>query len=368
MRFKETETLELKKSTAELKEAVSSIVAILNKHGKGEIYFGVKNDGIVVGQDISEKTLRQVSQAIAENIDPKIYPEIHEIAIENKSCIHVQFEGTDVPYLAYGRGYNRVGDEDRKLSAKELENMILKKNIENIQWDNQLSESSTDAVNENTLEEFIKRANEAGRIGFKYQGLDTTLKKLHLLQNTRLLNAAQALFCDENPLEAQLAVFAGIEKITFLDIRQYRGSVFDLLKNTENYIKEHINWRAQFGELRRKEIPEIPIEAVREALVNSFCHRDYRRPESNKIAIFKNRIEIYSPGAFPEGLTPEDFITGEEQSILRNPLVAEILYKSREIEKWGSGLKRIYEQCSQEHVRVEFKMLKTGFMTVFYRI
>jgi ATP-dependent DNA helicase RecG len=365
--FKESEVLELKKSTSELKEGVISIVSMLNKHGKGELYFGIKNDGTVVGQDISENTLRDVSQSIAENIDPKIYPEIKEISIENKSCVVVRFEGSDIPYFAFGRAYIRVADEDRKLSAKELENIILKKNIERTRWDNRESDYSLTDINEEALKKYIKKGNETGRISFDFQGVEITLKKLNLMKDNKLLKAAEVLFCDENLLETQLAVFAGTEKITFLDIQQFKDNIFSLLGRTENYIKEHINWRVKFGELRRKEIPEIPIEAVREALVNSFCHRDYLKPESNKIAIFKNRIEIYNPGTFPEGLTPEDYIKGEEQSILRNPLIAETLYKSKEIEKWGSGIKRIYDQCRAEGVDVEFKMLKSGFMIVFYR-
>lgn len=102
-------------------------------------------------------------------------------------------------------------------------------------------------------------------------------------------------------------------------------------------------------------------------MVNSLCHRDYLAPESNKIAVFKNRIEIYNPGDFPEGLTPEDYIRKEEQSVLRNTLIAETLYKSRDIEKWGSGIKRIYNECKESGVKVEFKILKTGFMVVFNR-
>ncbi|MCX9083255.1 MAG: hypothetical protein OIN87_00465 [Candidatus Methanoperedens sp.] len=108
-------------------------------------------------------------------------------------------------------------------------------------------------------------------------------------------------------------------------------------------------------------------KAIREALVNSFCCRDYYAPESNKIAIFKNQVKIWNPGTFPEGLTPEDFIMGDEQSVLRNPLIAEVLYKSKEIERWGSGLKRICEECKASNVKVEFKYLKTGFLVVFYR-
>ena len=79
MELKESETLELKKSTSELKEAIVSIVAILNKHGGGEVYFGVKNDGTVVGQDVTQNTLRSISQAIADNIERKIYPKIEDV-------------------------------------------------------------------------------------------------------------------------------------------------------------------------------------------------------------------------------------------------------------------------------------------------
>ncbi len=85
------------------------------------------------------------------------------------------------------------------------------------------------------------------------------------------------------------------------------------------------------------------------------------------MAIFKDRIDIYNPGLFPEGVNPEDFFTGHEQSILRNPLIAETMFKSKDIERWGSGIKRIHDECVAAGVRVEFKRLKTGFEVVFYR-
>jgi ATP-dependent DNA helicase RecG len=365
--FRETEQLELKKSTSLLKEAIISIVSILNKHQRGELYFGIKNDGEVVGQTVTEKTIRDISKAISDHIEPKIFPTINSVTIKGRECIYVSFEGSEIPYYAYGRAYTRVGDEDKRLSARELENVIIRKHQDRLRWDNRESGKSLRDINEQVLIDFMQRARKAGRVSFDFEDVKTTLKKLELLKNDKLLNAGEVLFCDENPLEVQLAVFAGTDKITFLDIKQYKGTIFDLLERMETYIKEHIDWRVKFGELRRKEIPEIPIDAVREALVNSLCHRDYLKPESNKIAIFRNRVEIYNPGSFPEGLTPEDFIRGKEQSILRNPLLADVLFKSKEIEKWGSGLKRIYEECLEHGVKIEFEILKTGFVAVFYR-
>ncbi len=76
MKFKETETVELKTSTSELKEAVISIAAILNKHGKGKLYFGVNDHGLVIGQSIGKNTLRDVTEAISAHIEPKLFPRV----------------------------------------------------------------------------------------------------------------------------------------------------------------------------------------------------------------------------------------------------------------------------------------------------
>lgn len=90
--------------------------------------------------------------------------------------------------------------------------------------------------------------------------------------------------------------------------------------------------------------------------------------ESETLELKKSTSElIYNPGQFPEGYTPKDFIKGAERSIPKNPLLANTLYLSKDIERWGSGLKRIYDACRVEKVKVEFKELKSGFLVVFYR-
>lgn len=367
MKLKESETLELKKSTSELKEAIVSIVAILNKHSRGELYFGVRNDSVAVGQSVSEKTIREISQSISENIEPKIYPKVREEEITGKDCIVVNFEGTDAPYFAFGRAYMRVGDENRQLSAKELEKIFLRKNRERLKWDSWPSEYKLKDINGNLLRQYIEKANIAGRISFSFDNKESILKKLGLIRDKKLLKAAEVLFCNKNSLKVQLAVFAGNDKLTFLDIQMYEGNIFDLIEKSEQYLKEKMNWRAEISGLQRKEIPEIPMKALREAIINSFCHRDYYASESNYVAVFKDRIDISNPGRFPEGLEPQDFISGEHESVLRNPLIAEVLYKSKEIEHWGSGLKRICDECKVNKVKVEFELRKSGFAVTFYR-
>ncbi|MDR1320247.1 MAG: hypothetical protein LBK56_02315 [Gracilibacteraceae bacterium] len=169
-------------------------------------------------------------------------------------------------------------------------------------------------------------------------------------------------------LEVQMAIFAGTERLTFNDIARENGSVLSLAQTAETYVRNYIRWRVEFdGSLQRKEIPEIPMDAVRETIINSFCHRDFRSSQNNEVTIYKDRVEIYNPGIFPEGLTPQDFIKGSERSIQRNPILAQLMYYSRDIEHFGTGLKRITRECDEAGVKVEFQMLKKGFVVVFYR-
>ena len=369
MKFgKENEKLEFKKTTAELKEGIISMVAILNKHGGGEIYFGIRNDGTVMGQMVSEKTLREISQAVSNHLEPKVYPKISEVIIDDKQCVHVEFTGDNAPYLAYGRAYIRVADEDKQMSSAELEDYILRKNANRDAWDSNLSDKTSDVIRASVLKDYLKRANQAGRIGFTYTNKENVLNRLDMVKDGKLRNAAAVLFSGAPHLDIQMAVFATAERLTFNDIKRNTGSVPQMIEIAEMYIRSNIRWRVVLdGSIQRKEIPEIPMDAVREALVNSFCHRDYKSSQNNEVTIYSNRVEIYNPGTFPEGMTPQDFINGAERSVKRNPMLAELMYYVKDIESFGTGIKRIADACDAAGVKVEFQMLKLGFAVVFYR-
>ncbi len=365
MVHKESETIEFKKSTAELKEAVISIVAMLNKHGRAEVCFGIGDDGAVFGQTVGRKTIRDVTQAIVDNTEPKVFPKVEVRKINGKDCIVVEAQGINSPYFAYGRAYIRVGESDKALSVHEIERRILSK--KKLLWESETSKKKISDVNEEAVKEFMRKARTAKRVDFDFVDVKTTLHKLHLSNGERLLRAGEVLFCDDNPMEIQAAIFAGTDKLTFLDIKQFKGNLLSLRRQAEIYVNEHMKWRADLSESRRKEIPEIPVRAISEAIGNSLCHRDFENPKGNEVAIFKDRIEIYNPGLFPEEINPEDFFSGHEHSILRNPLIAETMYKSKDIERWGSGIKRIHDECVAVGVRVDFQRLKTGFVVVFHR-
>jgi ATP-dependent DNA helicase RecG len=290
--LREDEFLELKKSTSELKDAVISVASILNKHQRGELFFGVKNDGTVVGQEISDKTLRDVSKAVADNIEPKIYPKISRLRLDGRDCVHVEFQGSNTPYFAYGRAYIRVGDEDRKLSAKEIEEMILHKNKDKLRWDTAVCEKAWFAdLSPKKFRTFLKEA------GLKFDTIENSLQKLGLSSDGKILNAAIILF-GKNPAKffpnarLRCAVFGTKDTSFPIDMQDYSGDLFTLIETAQKYVLEHINVGMRIEGLYRVDVPEIDKEAFREAIINAFCHRDYHEYDSVNIAIFRDRLEI----------------------------------------------------------------------------
>ena len=143
---------------------MNSISAILNKHKHGELYFGVKPDGTVVGQVVTEESLRTVSQKIKNSIEPKIYPEVKKVIIDGKDCIYVKFEGNNTPYFTSGVARIRVVDEDLIMSPQELAEYIRKNDREENRWENLVSNKSINDVNEELLRKYTNQAHEVGRI------------------------------------------------------------------------------------------------------------------------------------------------------------------------------------------------------------
>ncbi len=207
-----------------------------------------------------------------------------------------------------------------------------------------------------------------GRISFENDNTSEVLTKLELTEGDRLLNAGAALFVDSGMNDLQMAKFATNEKITFTDIRRYTGSIIGLVDIAMQYLIDAMDWRVEFhGKLERDEIPEIPVDALREAVVNAFAHRQIESRQSIQIMIFKNRIEIYSPGTFPEKTSPEEFAEGNKKEIRRNKIITQTLYYSKDMETFATGLMKIKKLCNEAGVRYEFQREEYGFTVIFYR-
>jgi len=362
MKFIESETLELKKSTSEIKEAIISIVSILNKHQHGELFFGIKNNGAVAGQNITEKTIRDVSKSFADHIEPKIYPHINRFVIDGKTCIKVRFKGNDIPYFAYGRAYIRVADEDRQLSAKELEVLIIRKNKDKLRWDTGIcKEAKITDISAKKVKSFLKG------LGLKYDTVSNALEKLRLMSDGKLLNTAVILFAKKPQAflpnaRLRCAIFGTTDTSFTIDMQDFEGDIFYLIEKAEGYILKNIHIGMKLEGLRRIDVPEIDKAAFREAIINAFCHRDYREFDSVNIAVFKDRVEIRSPGLLYGGLTIETIRT-KMVSERRNELIAEMLHRVHFIEKWGRGIKLILFKEPD----TEFSEVGTKFITTFKR-
>lgn len=141
-----------------------------------------------------------------------------------------------------------------------------------------------------------------------------------------------------------------------------------MIPKSYSYIKEHINWRVENGDgTSRIEIPEIPIEAIREIVVNSFAHADYRGISENEIDITPTILEIYNPGEFPSGLSPEMFARQKIKSMPRNKIILNTLYKSKDVEIFGSGFRKVFSLCDKYNIKINSVSDNGGFSFLFYR-
>lgn len=363
---KETETLEFKKSTGEMKEAMESIASILNKHGVGTLYFGVKPDGNVCGQDVSESTLRDVSRAVYENIKPQIYPVITEEIFEGRKTVKVEFSGENTPYSADGRYFLRTADEDRKVTPEELK-AFFGANRYRGKWEKEKSEVDAKQIDRTTIRKFWTKAVAAGRLPDGRYNCPMILNRFGLIKDGNLTNAGEVLFGNTHPVTLKAGIFATDEKLTFLDMKMYEDNIYNLLQTAEEYILKNIRWRSDISGMEREEIPEIPVPVIREVLANGFAHALYNVRTSHEICIHPGIITIYSPGDYASKYKPEDYIRANVESEIRNPVIAKMLFLSKSMEQFGSGFKRINNLCEDVGIKYSYERSNNGFKFVIYR-
>ncbi|MCF0109976.1 MAG: putative DNA binding domain-containing protein [Erysipelotrichaceae bacterium] len=367
MEKRETEQLEFKKSTSELKEGVISLTSMLNKHGHGLLYFGIRNNGLVCGQQIGMDTTNDISREIRNNIRPIIVPEISVVEMDEKEVVRVEVSGEDKPYSAYGRYYVRSDDEDLMMTNRQLEEYFTHKQLDYSQWENELTEYGEEVVDEELLIRYINRGHEAGRISFLYKDTEDALTRLGLMKNGRLNNAGLYLFSNMKPWTLKLAVFATDERLNFIDINMFHGNIFECIDAAYQYIVRNIRWKAQITGMYREEIPEIPVDAIKEIVVNSFVHMRVNNGTFSEVYLTPTRVHIYNPGPLPAGTTPMDFAEGKQGPIVRNPLINTILYLDKTIESFGTGFARVFSLCRRNSVDVNYGNNNFGFFFEFMR-
>ena len=365
----ENEVLEFKKSTSELKEAMDDICSILNKHGYGTLYFGVKPKGDVCGQEISTSTLNDVATYIKTAIRPMIYPQIDKVTIDGLDIIKVEFKGNERPYSSYGRFFKRVFDRAELVSPEELKHMMLNNDFTSI-WENNPTPYGLETLDSKALKSFYNKSVACGRLEpLEEYDEESLLTILGLYKEGKLNNAGYYLFSSKESTVLKMAIYATDARINFTDMNRVHGNIFNLIDIATQYISDHMNWRVEFEEksTSRIEIPEVPIEAIREVVVNAFAHANYRSFTEHEITITPTVIEIYNPGEFPLNYKPEDFATKKMGSMPRNKKILDVLYKSKSVEVQGSGLRKIFNLCEKHKVKYEYLLHDFGFRFIFHR-
>ena len=355
-----------KLTTGEKNEAVEAMAAILNKHCRGTVYFGVDDSGFVRGQQISDSTKKDISRIISDAIEPRIAPTIEVLTIEQRTIIKVSFSGHNRPYAVNGKYLIRTGTENRRMSPDELKRLI-KNDDYSSKWEEGLTDYTAEDLDDEALKDFYQSAKDCGRLSMKEYDKGKLLTTLDIVRGGKINNGGYALFGENAKIGLKLASYATDNKVTFTDLKLLEGNIYNLVNAALDYILNRINWRGEIGARKRKEIPEIPEEAIREIIVNAFAHADYETVPEIEIGIHPGKIEIYNPGSFPDDLTPLDFISRNLPSYKRNKLILDILFRSKDVEKSGTGFQRVNDFCKQQNVIWNYRKEAYGFFFEFIR-
>ena len=350
----ESETLEFKRTTGTRREAAATVCAMLNQRG-GHVLFGVTAAGDVVGQQVGERTMEEVSAEI-QRIDPPAFPEIERVRVtDDLDVIAVRVnQGSARPYQYRGTAYRRVGNTTVTMSADEYNQMLFERMHSEQRWENQPAtgwtvEDLDVAEVRNTVAEAVRigRLNEPGS-----REPEDLLRGLGLIRDGVLFRAAAVLFGNAEPLEFEMsqcllrvARFRGLDRSEFLDNRQFNGNAFALLSHAERFLRDTLPIASRFetGRIQRIDEPLYPPLATREALANALCHRDYALGGGSVgLAVYDDRLEVTSTGPLHFGLTPAELF-GPHESRPWNPLIARTFYRRGIIEEWGRGTLKMAE-------------------------
>jgi ATP-dependent DNA helicase RecG len=373
----ESETLELKRSTAELKRAGETLCAFLNGDG-GRVLMGVSPDGKLVGQEVTDMTLRDVA-AMLGRFEPPARVELSRVDVRDGRQVLVLEAAPSRPFAPFvfeSKPYKRVGSTTTVMSQDEYARLLLDRNHSRHRWENRpaVGVSLEDLDHEEILRTrataIEQRRLSAGtsmdvgdildRLGLRIEGQVT--QAAQLLYGTKFLpNYPQALL--------KLGRFRGT-KITgdILDNRQDYLHAFAMVREAIAWLDRTLPLSARFprGAINREDRLPVPAEALREIVLNAVIHRDVSHPSSYvAIAVFDDRIEVRSIGDFPTGVRAEQ-LSREHLSVRRNPLIAEAFHRTGAIEAWGRGTNRVIEACRAHGIPDPVFVDEAGAVTVTF--
>ena len=324
------------------RETIETLVAFANAQG-GIVLVGVADDGVVKGVTLGKETLNSWLGQIKSATSPSIIPDITASEIGGKTVVLISIDEYPIkPVNTRGKYFKRIAASNHQLSLSEITDLYMQSL--RLSWDSyEAPRESLDALSLAKIDRFIDQVNQGGRFSLDNSPL-LALEKLKYIVNSRPTWAALLLFAEE-PLRHHIHIGRFKTPTMIIDDRQITDTLFEAVEQAMKFIVSHISVSFAFnGSLQRKERFAYPLPALREALLNAVVHRDYANPSDIQIKIFDDRITIFSPGKLFGGLSIADLATDHYQSRLRNKLIAEAFYLTKNIEKYGSGFIRIRKE------------------------
>ncbi|MCU4394663.1 AlbA family DNA-binding domain-containing protein [Acinetobacter parvus] len=364
----ESKTLEFKQQLPKGQQIAKTLIAFANGSG-GKLIVGVTDDRQLVGiQDDIFELQDKITSMIYELCAPQLAAQIYIENIDGVELLVVEVaRGSLFPYYLKPVGreqgtYIRLGASNRVASPEHIQQLELQRL--NISFDALANyQYPLEKLNLTVLEEAFKAAD-------KTLTLEKMLNLKLVIEEQGQRYASHGLLILLGQYEhvmTQCARFKGTNMSVFLDRKEYTGDLFSQIEQAEIFIKNHLSLRAEIRGLKRYDYLEIPENAIREALVNAYVHRDYSNFGRNiKVAVYDDLVNIVSPGGLPNGLTEADLLQGRSE--IRNRVLARVFRELGYIEHWGSGLQRIKQMCEAENLPTpEFLETNDFFDVKLYR-
>jgi ATP-dependent DNA helicase RecG len=347
----EGKTLEFKQDLSSPKNILKTLTAFANTAG-GVLLIGIEDGSkAILGVEHPLDEEERLCSLIADSIEPRLAPSVELVNWKGRTLLAVEVYPSALrPHWLKSQGIEngvlvRVGSTNRQADGPLTAEM--RRSTLNLSYD----EEPMPDINPEELDlrvasglfaglrEWNHTTPETLRLTTRHQGqLVPTVGGVLLFGPMR-----ERYFPDA---WIQCARFGGTDKARILDQQEIRNHLPLALNDAFEFVKKHASRAAEFGELRRKDVWNVPLEAVREALTNAIVHADYSQTGAPiRVAIFADRIEIENPGLLAGGLTIGDVRAGVSK--LRNRVIGRVFKELDLIEQWGSGFQRMAASCQE---------------------
>lgn len=343
--MKESKELELKST---ITNTFLKTVSAFSNYNTGKIIFGVDYNGKIIGLENIEELCLDLENKINDNINPK--PDFRFIKDTKKNIITlIVEEGFNKPYLYKGKAYKRNDTSTVEVDRIEFNRLTL---LGLNQYYEELK-----ARKQNLKFEVLTKELEE-KLSLKNFSKDV-LKTLNLYDDKIGYNNAAELFADSN-------TFSGIDIAKFgknideiLDRNLFVNiSIISQFQKTLEVFNRYYKYEQILGSERiEKEL--IPEKAFRETIANALIHRTWDVNSNIRISMYENKIEVSSPGGLPSRISEKEYLNGQI-SQLRNPILANIFFRLKYIEMFGTGIRRINESYKDYAIKPAFEIFENS--------